>query len=77
MFPWESGVTGVETCCPPSWSIIGDKEVHISGDIAWAVWQYWMATGDLTWLQQQGYPILRGIADFWVSRWVGRWMGQA
>lgn len=38
MFPWESGFTGVEVC--PSWAATGQKEIHITGDIALAVWQY-------------------------------------
>lgn len=41
---------------------------HISGDVALAVYQHWQASGDLDWLQARGYPMLKAIADFWVSR---------
>lgn len=64
MFPWESAFTGQETC--PEWAPTGLYEVHISGDIAYAVWQYYRVTGDKAWLTVKGYPLLSGIADFWV-----------
>lgn len=66
MFPWESAFTGEETC--PSWAATGQLEQHISGDIAVAVHQYWMATMDQQWLASVGFPLLEGIADFWTSR---------
>ena len=34
----------------------------------WRMWQYWLATGDRSWLATKGWPVLKGIADFWVSR---------
>jgi hypothetical protein len=40
--PAESALTGLETC--PAWAPTGTSEIHISGDIAVAVWQYWCAT---------------------------------
>lgn len=40
----------------------------MSADISPAMWQYWLATGDTRWLADKGWPVLRGIADFWVSR---------
>jgi hypothetical protein len=68
MFPWESALTGLEVC--PSWAATGLREIHINGDIAMAVWMYWRSTQDNgnQWLETVGYPILSGIADFWVSR---------
>ncbi|MFF8915487.1 discoidin domain-containing protein [Streptomyces sp. NPDC015032] len=41
---------------------------HLQGDVSLAVWQYYLATGDRAWLAGHGWPLLRGIADFWVSR---------
>jgi trehalose/maltose hydrolase-like predicted phosphorylase len=46
----------------------GLREIHNSGDISFAVWQYFRATKDMSWLKQIGWPLLKGIADFWVSR---------
>jgi trehalose/maltose hydrolase-like predicted phosphorylase len=66
MFPWESAFTGVETC--PLWADTGLREQHISADIALAVWQYWSVTQDRQWLQDIAFPILKGVADFLVSR---------
>lgn len=65
MFPWESAFSGQETC--PTWASTGLREDHISGDIAFAIWQEWVIRRNETWLQSVGYPILSGIADFWVS----------
>ncbi|MFF2845343.1 discoidin domain-containing protein [Streptomyces sp. NPDC058001] len=41
---------------------------HLQGDIALAAWQYYLATGDRTWLREHGEPLLRGIAEYWASR---------
>jgi len=65
-YPWESALSGGEDT--PSCCLTGKLEVHISADIALAAWQYWLATGDRKWLEQRGWPMLRGIANFWVSR---------
>jgi len=63
MFPWESGDSGQEVC---PWSG-GLKELHISGDVSFAFWRYWQATGDGSWLRSVGWPVLRGVAQFWAS----------
>ncbi|MDQ8702865.1 discoidin domain-containing protein [Streptomyces sp. LHD-70] len=41
---------------------------HLQGDIALAVWQYYQGTGDRTWLRERGWPVLKGIAEFWADR---------
>ncbi|MFD8396403.1 discoidin domain-containing protein [Streptomyces sp. NPDC059680] len=41
---------------------------HLQGDIALAVWQYYLATGDTAWLRSHGWPLLQGLAEYWVSR---------
>jgi hypothetical protein len=38
------------------------------GDIAFAVQQFYRLTGNTTWLRAVGFPLLQGIAEFWVSR---------
>jgi trehalose/maltose hydrolase-like predicted phosphorylase len=65
-FPWESGLSGGEET--PSFATTGKFEQHISSDVALAMWQYWLATGDRAWLRTDGYPVLKGIADFWAGR---------
>ncbi|GAA5019426.1 glycosyl hydrolase family 65 protein [Streptomyces siamensis] len=41
---------------------------HLQGDIALAVWQYYLATGDRAWLRTHGWPLLKGLAEYWTSR---------
>lgn len=45
-------------------------EYHINNDIALAQWQYYLATGNQTWLQIHGYPVISAVADMWVSNTV-------
>jgi hypothetical protein len=46
----------------------GIFEQHITADIALAQWQYFLASGNRTWLRQRGWPVLAGAAAFWASR---------
>jgi len=41
---------------------------HISADIAYAVWYYWLTTGDDEWLRDYGAEIILETAVFWMSR---------
>jgi beta-phosphoglucomutase len=78
MFAWESAATGDEMT--PKWSMSsdpyvepvriwnGEREIHISADIAYAVWQYWQATGDDGWMRDRGAEIILDTALFWLSR---------
>ncbi|MFE3907126.1 discoidin domain-containing protein [Streptomyces sp. NPDC059153] len=68
-YPWTSASNGnLWTECqswdPPHCL----TQNHLQGDISLAVWQYYLATGDRDWLAGHGWPLLRGIADFWASR---------
>ncbi|GAM19795.1 hypothetical protein SAMD00019534_029700 [Acytostelium subglobosum LB1] len=66
MFPWESAFTGAEVC--PLSAPTGQLEQHITGDISFAMRQYYYATGDDQWLLEVGYQAIKGIAEFWASR---------
>ena len=44
------------------------RERHITADVAFAVWNYYLWTGDLRYLQREGWPLLKQTADYWVSR---------
>ena len=66
MFPWESDETGEEAT--PTWALTGTFEHHITADIGIAFWNYFRMTGDKKWLSTIGYPMLKEVADFWVSR---------
>ena len=46
----------------------GDIELHITADVAYAVWQYWLATGDEAFFADYGAEIILDTARFWGSR---------
>ena len=78
MFAWESAITGDEVT--PEWATATDpyaetvriwcrdREIHLSADIAYAIWQYWQITSDDTWLRDYGAEIILDTARFWMSR---------
>jgi kojibiose phosphorylase len=78
MFAWESAATGDEVT--PRWSLPNDlyaedvriwcrdREIHISADIAYAIWSYWQASGDDAWMRDYGAEIILDTAIFWLSR---------
>ena len=79
MYPWESAwledgevtpiwgavdiITGKST---KIWS--GFIEQHITADITFAVWQYYMITNDEDFMEKYGYEIMFDTATFWASR---------
>jgi trehalose/maltose hydrolase-like predicted phosphorylase len=75
-YAWESTDTGLEAtpeqAVGPDRQIIdiltGAQEQHISADVAYAVWQYWQATGDDEFLVAAGAEILLETGRFWASR---------
>ena len=75
-YAWESADTGEETTpetvVGPDGTMIsiltGKMEIHITADIAYAVWHYWRATGDDEFFLEAGAEILLETARFWVSR---------
>ena len=62
-YPWESADTGKEMA-PAGF----DRERHITADVGWAAWQFYLWTGDKAYLTKEGGPILTACADYWVSR---------
>jgi hypothetical protein len=67
MYPWEADERGNETT--PHFAVQNARsEIHVTGDVTLAQWQYYLATGDSVWLAREGYPVIRETADFWVSR---------
>ena len=76
LYAWESADTGAETCpehaIAPDRRVVdilcGTQELHISADVAYAVWHYWEATQDGAFMQEAGAEILLETARFWASR---------
>ena len=66
MFPWESDDAGEESC--PTWALTGPFEHHITADIGIAAWNYYCVTHNKEWLQEKGFPLIKEVADFWLSR---------
>jgi kojibiose phosphorylase len=77
MYAWESAATGDEVT--PRWvpgpkgkELVriwcGDIELHITCDVAYAVWNYWRVTGDDEWMLRYGAEIVLDTAVFWGSR---------
>lgn len=67
MYPWEADPeTGVDHTPYFAYGVF--REIHVNADIAIAQWQYYLASGDDAWLKNYGWPVIRGIAEFWVSR---------
>ena len=69
-YPWMSAASGLETCVgvPGQEGHWARYELHIAGDVAMAVQQYYQLSGDQDWLRRSGWPILQGCAQFWASR---------
>lgn len=66
MFPWESDDAGEESC--PTYALTGPFEHHITACIGIATWNYYLVTGNRRWLREEGFPLIRQVADFWTSR---------
>ncbi len=68
MYPWESDPQeGIEDAAATA-RANGEREIHVNGDVAIAQWQYFLVTGDKSWLRDVGYPVIRTVAEFWTSR---------
>ncbi|MFD6589329.1 discoidin domain-containing protein [Streptomyces anulatus] len=68
-YPWTSASRGRMGSECQSWDPPHClTQNHLQGDVSLAVWQYYLATGDRDWLASRGWPLLRGIAEFWESR---------
>lgn len=76
LYAWESADTGADVTprqvIAPDRRVVdvhcGDHELHISADVAYAVWQYWQATADEVFLLDAGAEILLETGRFWASR---------
>ena len=77
-YPWESQEGGVEGCTDynvvdvfthrPVRTYFRDKQIHISGDIVYALWRYYEITGDLSLLREGGAEVILQCARFYLSR---------
>ena len=76
LYAWESARSGAEVTPEhviglggqPVEVFTGTQEQHISADVAYAVWHYWLASGDDGFLRDAGAEILLETGRFWASR---------
>lgn len=76
-YAWESQESGDDACTlfnvsdvltnRPIRTYFRDKQIHISADIVYALWQYWMITGDDSILLDGGAEIVFECARFYLS----------
>ena len=77
-YPWESQEGGEEGCTDfnvvdvfthrPVRTYFRDKQIHISGDIAYALRSYYEITGDRSLLEAGGAEVILECARFYLSR---------
>ena len=77
-YPWESQSGGIEGCTcynvvdvftnRPVRTYFRDKQIHISGDIAYTLWRYYELTGDISLLKEGGAEVIFQCARFYLSR---------
>jgi kojibiose phosphorylase/nigerose phosphorylase len=77
-FPWESQDGGIEGCTDfnvidvftnrPVRTYFRDGQIHISGDIVYALCKYADWTGDTEVLDNGGRELIKACADFYLSR---------
>ena len=60
-YPWQTAAIGKVA------SRANEAEIHIVGDVALSMWQYYAATLNSTWLQDHGLPVLAATADFFAA----------
>lgn len=83
MYPWECAWIDDGEVCPEFGDIdvetgeqrampMGSEEIHITADIVYGIWMYYMATDDVDFMEKYGYEIVILSALFWASRAVER-----
>jgi len=76
-YAWESQETGIDSCTHynindiftgrPLRTYFRDKQIHISADVAYGIWQYYRLTGDETILMDGGAEVIWECARFFCS----------
>jgi trehalose/maltose hydrolase-like predicted phosphorylase len=67
MFSWEAAAPDGKEGTPPFYKALA-TQVHIVGDISWAVDYYYRWTGDEEFMNRKGREIIAECARFWASR---------
>jgi kojibiose phosphorylase len=78
-FPWEAAIDGKEECVKWVFDFgmniriwCGETEYHITEDVAYGIWDYYRATGDLNFMLKAGIETIVETARFWstLAKWI-------
>jgi kojibiose phosphorylase len=69
-FPWTSTSTGRDVT-PPDWQRCADRQIHISGDVAWAFANHRRWTGDDGFFLGAGVEVIVETARYFLSKLSG------
>lgn len=64
LWPWIVGRYGNETGVGPAYNY----EYHLNNDIALLAYQYYASTGNTTWFDQLGWPLMENVAEMWATQ---------
>lgn len=67
-FPWQSGTTGDEVTVPWAGQAGGAGEQHVNLDVALAFDGYARVSGDIEFVRERAWPVIRGVARWIESR---------
>lgn len=66
-FPWEAAwITDGEAT--PVWCETGDLELHITSDVAFGAYYYYIVSGDEDFMDRCGYELIFDCAKFWATK---------
>lgn len=66
-FPWTSAFTGADVT-PPDWERCANRQIHISGDIAYAFRNFYDQTGDKAFYESYGIELVVETAKFYACK---------
>eukprot|EP00947_MAST-08B_sp_MAST-8B-sp1_P005903 g5903.t1 len=69
MFAWTAAASGNPFgCCDGKGGFENCIEQHITPDVSFFLMQIYRATGDLEWLRNEAWPVIKGVAEWIMSR---------
>ena len=66
MLPWESAYTGMDVT--PVGNYEGNFEIHVTADIPLAMRSIYYWTGNVTWLQEEAWPVIVACSQYLAER---------
>ena len=66
-FPWTSAYTGNDVT-PPDWAESSKREIHITGAVAYGMYNYYVQTGDAAFYKDYGIETLIETAKYYMTR---------